>query len=128
MNEETNEDLVARLAAMPNRPPPGSPCNQCGKCCTNPSFMGTLSADAADVRRWKREKRYDILRFVAKPIFPGCDADLWIDERTGIERNRCPFVRKNPNSLKHRCTIYDTRPGVCRRYKAWEPGSICEEI
>lgn len=43
--------------------PPGSPCTNCGKCCTNPDFMANLTATREDVLRWRREYRYDILRF-----------------------------------------------------------------
>jgi len=48
------------------------PCNQCGKCCTNESFMGTLSATADDVKRWEDEGRNDILAWVS-PIGGGFD-------------------------------------------------------
>jgi Fe-S-cluster containining protein len=88
--------------------------------------MQTLSADWGDIERWRKEKRHDILRF-AVIIVEGYDADLWVDEN-GVERARCPFVRKNPNSPKHRCTIYETRPGVCRRYEPWASDAVCVEI
>ena len=45
------------------RLPPGSPCTNCGKCCTNPSFMGSLEATGDDVKRWRRQRRHAILRF-----------------------------------------------------------------
>jgi Fe-S-cluster containining protein len=108
--------------------PPGSPCTNCGKCCTNPSFMGTLQATGDDVKRWRREGRDDILRF-AGVIGPRSDphADLWIDE-TGIERERCPFVRKVRGQSRYLCTIYETRPQVCRDYVPWAPDSICETV
>ena len=102
------------------RLPPGSPCTNCGKCCTNPNFMGSLSATAEDVRRWRRERRYDILRFED-------GGDLWIDEK-GEERLRCPFVRKVRNQPRYLCTIYETRPQVCRDYEPWAPNSICEVV
>jgi len=54
--------------------------------------------------------------------------DLWISPTTGEERPRCPFVRKDSNRLTYRCTIYDTRPQVCRDYEPWAPGTICEEV
>ena len=54
-------------------------------------------------------------------------ADLWVDrENDGTERSRCPFVRKVRNQPRYLCTIYDTRPQVCRDYEPWAPGSICE--
>jgi Fe-S-cluster containining protein len=82
--------------------------------------MGSLFATVEDVERWEREGRTDILRFERM-------GDLWIDEK-GDERERCPFVRKNPGSKRHRCTIYDTRPQVCRDYEPWASYSICETV
>jgi Fe-S-cluster containining protein len=118
----------------PPKLPPGSPCTNCGKCCTNSSFMGSLSATEADVRRWRREGRDDILRFAAvlgpggASLPGGGFADLWIDQQTGNERERCPFVRKVRGTKRYLCTIYETRPQVCRDYTAWAPGSICEVV
>lgn len=86
----------------------GAACNGCGKCCTNEYFMGTLTASSEDINRWTREGRDDILRFVKS-------GDLWIDDN-GREYFRCPFVRKNRGKSTYRCTIYETRPEVCRNY------------
>ena len=84
-------------------------CTQCGKCCTNESFMGTLSASYEDVERWEVEGRDDILAWESA-------YDLWISPRTGYEASRCPFVRKVRGQEKYKCMIYDTRPEVCRQY------------
>src|SRR6516225_7790612 len=89
------------LIASADKPrlPPGSPCTNCGKCCTKPSLMGTLMATGEDVKRWRREGRQDILRF-AHLLGSRNDpwADLWIDSQApdhrDPERYRCPFVRK----------------------------------
>jgi Fe-S-cluster containining protein len=97
------------------------PCTQCGRCCTDERFMGTLSVRSQDVRRWRRQKRHDILRFVevlgtfAEHMGMGY-ADVWIDPVTGNERKRCPFVRKARNQDRYICTIYETRPAVCREF------------
>jgi Fe-S-cluster containining protein len=104
-------------------------CTRCGKCCTNPSYMGTLGATGEDVKRWQREGRDDILTWVS--IFGPKDdpyGDLWVSERTGEEATRCPFVRKDRNRPTYRCTIYDTRPEVCRNYVPWSSHAICEEV
>jgi Fe-S-cluster containining protein len=109
--------------------PPGSPCTNCGKCCTNAAFMGTLSATGDDVKRWRRERRRDILRFAAimgPPEDPF--ADLWVDDENGTERQRCPFVRKVRGQPRYLCSIYETRPQVCRDYEPWAPRSICEIV
>lgn len=97
------------------------PCTQCGRCCTNPSFMGTMQASPEDVKRWKREKRSDILAW-AYILGPTAHkrgfgfADLWINPKTDIEAERCPFVRKMPNRDVYKCMIYETRPQACRDY------------
>jgi Fe-S-cluster containining protein len=92
-------------------------CTQCGRCCTNSSFMGTLTASGADVQRWRKQRRYDILRWVSvigPPSNPW--GDLWIHPVRGDDRERCPFVRKIRGQDRYTCTIYDTRPDVCRSY------------
>lgn len=107
---------------------PDRPCNQCGKCCTNPGYMGNLTATGADVKRWMKEEREDILKFVA--ILGSLDnpyADLWVTA-DGDEKERCPFVRKDKNKPTYRCTIYETRPEICRQYKPWSAHSICVEL
>ena len=92
-------------------------CTQCGRCCTNPSFMKTLPATGDDVKRWRKGGRADILEWCsvlgddANPY-----ADLWISPRTGDEASRCPFVRKIRGQDRYTCTIYNTRPEVCRAY------------
>jgi len=83
--------------------------------------MGTLTATEEDVRRWYREGRDDILRFESA-------GDLWVDSRSGWERLRCPFVRKVRNQNRYLCTIYETRPQVCRDYVPWAQHSICEIV
>lgn len=100
------------------------PCTQCGRCCTNPQFMGGMTATEGDVRLWKREGRDDILAWVEPVGSPSIRkmlgwsgaADLWINPRTGDDAARCPFVRKLRNQNKYTCTIYATRPEVCRQF------------
>jgi Fe-S-cluster containining protein len=37
-------------------------------------------------------------------------------------------VRKDRDAPTYHCTIYETRPQVCREYVPWSPSSICEEV
>lgn len=76
--------------------------------------MGSMSASAEDVERWRREDRFEILDW-CDVNFLG-SADLWINQFTGKEAERCPFVRKVRNQPRYICTIYETRPAVCREY------------
>lgn len=69
--------------------------------------MGAMQASPCDIARWKREGRYDILQWMS------C-GDLWINPVTGSEASRCPFVKERGS--KFECTIYETRPKVCREY------------
>ena len=91
-------------------------CTQCGRCCTNPKFMGSLMADDEDVLRWEAEGRYDILDWVSV-LGPENDpyGDLWISPTTGDDAQSCPFVRRQRDG-KYKCQIYKTRPAVCRAY------------
>lgn len=113
-------------------------CHRCGKCCDwgGPS----LSATKNDIKRWKKEGREDILRYVefirvkacpkCKKGFPPnekiCNicgvklrwetivTDLWFDPVTGEELQRCPFLRKVRNRSEYRCKIHETKPETCR--------------
>ena len=104
-------------------------CTNCGKCCINEYYMGSLQVSSEDVKRWMREGRSDILAWVnvlGEPEEPW--GDLWISSQTGDEAFRCPFVRKIRGSNRYLCSIYETRPQVCRDYVPWAPGSICEDV
>jgi len=102
-------------------------CTQCGKCCTNSNYMGSLRATGEDLLRWRREGRWDILQWCG--VLGKADnplAVLWVHPDTGVEKKRCPFVRKIPRTNKYNCRIYDTRPQVCHDYVPFASGSICE--
>ena len=93
------------------------PCTQCGRCCTNSDFMGSLMASGDDVKRRRVEERGDILSWVR--VLGGKDdpwGDLWLSPRTDNEAQRCPFVRKIRGQERYSCRIYKTRPEVCRQY------------
>lgn len=110
-------------------------CTQCGRCCTYPNFMGSMNATRNDIERWHKQHRYDIIQW--------CDqitGDLWFHPITDKEQDRCPFVRKVRNKPIYTCTIYDTRPTVCRNYPSnvshmktvdcemLEPGDTDEDV
>ncbi len=93
------------------------PCTQCGKCCLYDRYMNTLQIDGEDVKRWRRQRRYDILAHIE--VMGVSKADPWADAwftKAGHEVRRCPFVRKLRGTDRYTCTIYDTRPQVCREY------------
>jgi len=97
-------------------PPDGFNCRQCGNCCLNLNAFYSCASEA-DVRRWEREGRVDILEWV-DPIEFGdqCVYDIWIDPRTGDDVSRCPWLRKLPGRDKYVCRIHDVKPDLCRNY------------
>ena len=87
-------------------------CKQCGHCCLNLSDAYCNSVLDEDVDRWKSEGRYDILQFVDQSSF--CN-DIWINQETGEELGRCPWLKRLPNK-KYICRIHHTKPTHCRNY------------
>jgi len=87
-------------------------CKQCGHCCLNLSDAYCNSVLDEDVNRWKLEDRYDILKFVAQSSFFN---DIWIDQETGEELGKCPWLKRLPNN-KYVCRIHHTKPTHCRNY------------
>ena len=78
-------------------------------------------AGAEDLERWEREGRDDILRVYRDALWAG---DHFLSVTTGMTVRDCPFLDFREGAFA--CTIYETRPRVCRRF---EPGSsaICPQ-
>ena len=111
-------------------------CIQCGWCCRQ--YRGYHWAKAADLLRWHREGRPDILRYVdagrrpdgshrtAAELGPAELAGMgpaagWADPGTGARLENCPFLREADGS-RALCSIHPTKPGVCRETNTWEWG------
>ena len=106
-------------------------CEQCGNCCRASS--ATVWASGADVVRWLRERRHDIIRHFALHL-PGGDRlsalGMILDARnsddrvymrspeTGEPYECCPFL--DQDGAKFRCRIHATKPERCRGYRPWE--------
>lgn len=89
-------------------------CKRCGACC----FVNMIAyATEEDFIRWRAEGRHDILHIIENEgsIWAG---DHLISSSNGHSIERCPFLIMDDNGL-YSCTIYDTRPAVCRNF---EPG------
>lgn len=75
----------------------------------------------ADIRRWKKEGRNDILSCLSHLGYGGYDFyDAWFDSETGEELEDCPFLEKIGRG-KYVCKIQETKPEVCKAY--WCEGS-----
>lgn len=94
------------------------PCRRCGKCCLA-DMIAYVTAE--DLSRWEREGRKDILHIIEneQAVWLG---DHFISGRTGRPIYGCPFIEIEDGLFS--CSIYETRPQVCRDYR---PGSskIC---
>ncbi len=88
-------------------------CLKCGHCCLNLSDAYQTSVPDSDVKRWKREQRFDILERV--DTFVGIN-DIWISPKTGEAVSRCPWLRKLPKKSKYICRIHETKPEHCRNF------------
>jgi Fe-S-cluster containining protein len=88
-------------------------CVQCGHCCLELSGAYQTSVPNSDVKRWRREQRFDILEWVGP--FEGMD-EIWISPKTGEYVNRCPWLRKLPKQNKYICRIHETKPEHCRNF------------
>ncbi|MCK9275022.1 MAG: YkgJ family cysteine cluster protein [Syntrophales bacterium] len=89
-------------------------CLRCGKCC----FVDlTAYARESDFERWRSEHRQDILHIIENRhlLWAG---DRLISTRTGMSPQTCPFLEREGGHW--RCSIYETRPLVCREY---QPGT-----
>lgn len=85
----------------------GHPCLCCGRCCE--SFGGHLNASKADLARWRRLGRTDLLRRVSAIGW------IWLNPETGSLEPSCPFLeRVGPDRAI--CSINDVKPDVCRDY------------
>lgn len=96
-------------------------CLRCGKCC----FVDlTAYAEQSDFDRWHAENRQDILNIIEHRhlIWAG---DRMISTETGDYPRECPFLYNSGKDWL--CSIYGTRPAVCRNY---QPGSseLCPQF
>jgi Fe-S-cluster containining protein len=93
---------------------PGFVCKQCGHCCLNMSGGYCHSVGIGQIRKWRKRKRRDILKWVCA-IGAGI-YDVWISPVTGEDVDRCPWLRKMPNQNKYRCRIQEDKTDVCRDF------------
>ncbi|MBT8491346.1 MAG: YkgJ family cysteine cluster protein [Deltaproteobacteria bacterium] len=85
-------------------------CRRCGKCCLANLIVYVT---AEDWKRWKRQGREDILHIIEnqQAVWAG---DHLVSAKNGEYIHGCPFLVREKNCYV--CTIYETRPWVCRNY------------
>ena len=93
-------------------------CTFCGQCCLNlvDAFNGWVSD--ADLARWRRLGRADLLARVSTlELGPGNRLhSAWIDGSTGEDVDRCPWLLERIDRPGFLCGIHDIKPDHCRRY------------
>lgn len=102
--------------AFAPRPKVPRQCLCCGQCCE--AFGGHLEASQADLDRWRRLGREDLLRRVSGIGW------IWIDPETGTLEDDCPFLeRVSPERAI--CSIQEIKPDICRAYPTIAHGNAC---
>jgi len=91
-------------------------CACCGECCA--AFGGHLNASGTDLKRWRSQGSTDLLERVNRLGW------IWVDPRTKQPEQSCPFIeRTGPDTAC--CSIYETRPDICRDYPTLAHGRRC---
>ena len=93
-------------------------CRCCGHCCLQliDAYNGCVSD--ADLLRWQRLGRTDILDWV-KTLDLGPNNKLhtaWVDPQTGEDVERCPWLLDMLEQKGHLCGIEAIKPDHCRAY------------
>lgn len=94
----------------------GHGCLCCGRCCE--LFGGHLHASKADVERWRKAGRTDLLRRVSSIGW------IWMNPDTGRLEPSCPFLARAGRE-RTVCTIHEIKPDICRDYPTLAHGRRC---
>lgn len=100
----------------PGHPARQKGCRACGLCCE--LFGGYLHASPADLERWRRLGRDDLLALV------NAYGWIWIHPRDGRRGRPCPFLKRTDSGAA-RCDIHDIKPDMCRAYPSLDHGRHC---
>ena len=99
-------------------PRTGFNCHRCGHCCRNlvDAYRGCVSD--ADLERWKREDRNDLLdRVETLDLGHGNRLHLaWFDPASGEEVECCPWLLTASNGAEVFCGINAIKPDHCRDF------------
>jgi len=93
-------------------------CCCCGHCCLNlpDAYNGCVSD--ADLERWRRMGRSDLLaRVKTLDLGPGNPLHIaWLDPDTGEDVERCPWLLDRIDRRGYLCGIDNIKPDHCRNY------------
>ena len=92
-------------------------CSQCGECCSHLGLVHTIRENYGDYRFLVNNE------YTSEKTAVTVDPDkiaLFCDKSIFLERpEACPFFRYDRLSSKGYCSVYLTRPEICRDYGCW---------
>ena len=91
-------------------------CLGCGECCRK--FSWHLKASHADIQRWQRLGRKDLLSRVNRLGW------IWVDPETKERLPMCPFLVETDPEHAH-CSIHEIKPDICRAYPTLDQFRTC---
>jgi hypothetical protein len=93
-------------------------CRCCGHCCLNLADAYNGCVSDADLERWRRLGRVDLLcRVRTLELGPGNRLHAaWLDPETGDDVERCPWLLDRIDQAGYLCGIEDIKPDHCRDY------------
>jgi len=99
-------------------PPARFSCRRCGHCCLHLSDAYRGCVSDADLERWRKAGRHDLLAWVQTlNLGRGNVLHLaWLDPSTGDEVERCPWLTGDATQGGFACAIEAIKPDHCRAY------------
>jgi Fe-S-cluster containining protein len=93
-------------------------CTFCGHCCLTLADAVNGWVSDADLARWRRLDRADLLAWVRTMVLgPGNQLHAaWVDPSTGEDADRCPWLLERIDRQGYLCGIHDIKPDHCRCY------------
>jgi hypothetical protein len=97
-------------------------CDWCGKCCRSFGEFIRIERQLTERDYYCRYGITNDLFFVhVQPEYAEDISGSFLDQKQGSRspEKKCPFLRKNPAGNGFVCTIYPTRPPVCREFRCY---------
>jgi uncharacterized protein len=113
-------------------------CDRCGKCCTSLGPHITIERQLNDQDYYCRSRIDNSIFLVhVDPEYGEEIADEFskeCDSPSGSEKKPCMFLRRSRHGAGNFCTIYSTRPKVCRDFRCYRmviynpEGKVCGRV
>jgi uncharacterized protein len=97
-------------------------CDWCGKCCRSFGEFIKIERKLTDRDYYCRYGiTNDLVLVHVQPEYADAVSGTWSEQKPGSENaeKKCTFLQKNPAGNGFVCTIYPTRPPVCREFRCY---------